>query len=105
MIYITYKYNRDVFEKGGNFKPWVRKAFGESVQFHGYDCGMYEPTIKVYSIKAFEEGKNKMKTSNLLKIEGVFNVIEQLALGVRNFKNEITDEGVKGGFQSIYSFR
>ncbi|WP_431129694.1 hypothetical protein [Flagellimonas flava] len=91
MIYITYKYHRDVFEKGGNFKPWVRKAFGDNVRFHGFGYGMYEPTIKIDSVSVFEEGKDRLKTKNIIQIAGTFNTIDQLALGVRNFVNYYED--------------
>lgn len=93
MIYITYKYHRDVFEKGGNFKLWVRKAFGDAVKFHGFSSGMYEPTIKVDSVDSFENGKNNIKISNLIKVSGSFNVIETLAYGLNNFVNEFDGQG------------
>ena len=88
MIYLTYSYHRDVFLKGGNFKPWIKKLFGENVDFEGFTSGMYEPTIGI-SLSDFEDNKDKIPTNNLIQIEGRFDILEQLALGVRNFINII----------------
>jgi len=41
-------------------------------------------------LREFEAGKTNIPTKNLIRIEGVFSVLEQLVFGVRDFKNEIT---------------
>lgn len=87
-IYLTYKYNRDVFKKEGDFKPWVRRILGDSVKFHEFNCGMSEPTL-VLQLADFEKAKNSIPTKNLIKIQGRFNVLQYLSLGVRDFENEI----------------
>ena len=90
IIYLTYSYHRDVFLKGGNFKPWVKNIFGEDARFEGFASGMDEPTIKV-SLIDFENNKDKIPTENLIGIKGEFNLLHQLALGVRNFSNRLNN--------------
>ncbi len=87
-IYLTYTYHRDVFLKGGNFKPWIKNLFGDNVHFEGFTSGMSEPTIKV-SLFDFKNNKDKIPTKNLIQIEGKFGLLEQLAFGVRDFNNSL----------------
>ena len=87
MIYLTYSYHRDIFLHQ-EFKPWIKKLFGENVRFEGFTSGMYEPTISI-SLSDFEDNKDKIPTNNLIQIEGKFSMLEQLACGVRDFKNSI----------------
>ena len=86
MIYLTYSYHRDIFLKGGEFKPWVRNLFGEAVKFDGFSYGMSEPTIKV-SLVNFEDKKAQIPTKNLLKINGYFSVLQRLAHGLTDFES------------------
>lgn len=88
MIYLTYTYHRDVFIKGGNFKSWIKNLFGEDVRFDGFTSGMSEPTI-IISLSDFENNKDKIPAKNLIQIEGEFNLLEQLAFGVKNFSNSL----------------
>lgn len=88
MIYLTYTYHRDIFLKGGDFKPWIKNLFGDNARFEGFTFGMSEPTIKV-SLSDFENNKDKIPTKNLIQIEGEFGLLEQLALGVRDFNNSL----------------
>ncbi len=88
IIYLTYTYHRDVFLKGGHFKPWIKNLFSDNVDFEGFTSGMSEPTIKV-SLSDFENNKDKIPTKNLIQIRGEFGLLEQLAFGVRNFNNSL----------------
>jgi len=88
MITLTYKYHRDVFIKGGNFKPWVKKILGDDVIFNGFSYGMSEPSL-VIRLSDFEKVKDKIQTKNLIKIRGFFGMLEQLCFGVRCFENKI----------------
>ena len=89
MLYLTYEYNRDVF-LGNDWTPWIKKAFGEDVKFDGFGYGRREPTIMIPTT-VFEKAKKegKINQSNLIKIRGEFDVVEQLALGVRDFENDL----------------
>ena len=84
MIYLTYYYDRDIFN-GNKFRKWITDLFGENVKFNGSE-GRKFPKIEI-SLTDFETNKNKIPTKNLVSIEGKFTLIEQLGLGVRDFKN------------------
>jgi len=86
MIYLTFVHSRELFT-GANFKPWVKRLF-PSVKFEGCKTANYEPTISV-SLIDFERAKECIPTKNLIRIKGVFNVIEHLVLGVRDFDNQL----------------
>jgi len=86
-IFLTYKYNRDVFLHD-EFKPWIKKLFGDCVKFHGFAFGRSEPTIQIH-VSDFEKHKDEIPTSNLIQIRGFFSVVEQLSMGIRNFKNQL----------------
>lgn len=90
MIYLTYTYHRDVFQKGGNFKPWVRKRLGESAKFHGFHSGMYYPTVRI-SPEDFEKNKSKIAHKNLTRVRGEFTK-DQIEQGCLNFDFEIVKE-------------
>ena len=47
-----------------------------------------KPDIKL-GTQEFERIKHTIDTENLIGIKGVFSLIEHLALGVRDFENEI----------------
>lgn len=86
MIYLTYYYDRDIF-KGTNFKKWIVDLFGDNVHFCGSE-GKRFPVIRI-PVNVFESKKDNIPTKNLVGIEGCFSIIEQLVLGVRDFKNTI----------------
>ena len=90
MIYLTFYHGRNIFQGGGNFKPWLSKLF-KSFKFEGFEYGHYLPTISV-SRQEFEANKEYIPTANLVRIEGKFDVLEQMTLGVRNFKNEFDEK-------------
>lgn len=87
-IYLTYSFHRNVFQKGGDFKPWIKKLFGDNVRFEGFTSGMHEPTIGI-SLQDFEANKDKIPQHNLIEIKGEFDLLTQLACGVRCFSNEL----------------
>ena len=88
MIYLTYYYDRDIFN-GTKFRKWITDLFGTNVKFNGSE-GRRFSEIEI-NLTDFETNKDKIPTKNLVSIEGKFTLIEQLALGVRNFKNTIDD--------------
>ena len=83
MIHLTFYHSREIF-KGSEFAPWVTKLFPQGVKFEGTECGNYSPTISV-TLRDFENAKDRIPTRNLTRIQGKFNTLEQLALGVRDF--------------------
>ena len=117
MIYITFKHSRDLFKKD-LFHSWVYKTFDfnandladeKPIKFEGCEYGNHYPTISMHT-GTFEEKKDKIPFSSLkkiTKIQGVFNTIEQLALGVCNFKNECDNGELANSIvsSSIYDFR
>ena len=96
MIYITFRHSRDLFNKN-YFKGWVYRVFNFSIEdaerpikFEGCEYGNNYPKISM-DTTTFEEVKHKIPVSSLkkiTKITGVFNIIEQLTLGVRDFSND-----------------
>lgn len=89
MIYLTFYHGRNIF-KGNEFASWIKKNF-KSAKFEGFEYGHYMPTISV-SLQEFEQFKSFIPTNNLIRIEGKFDVLTQLAYGVRNFKNEVAEK-------------
>lgn len=115
MIYITFRHSRDLFNKE-YFKGWVYKAFGFNIEdkerpikFEGCEYGNHYPQISM-SISVFEKSKYKIPVSSLkkvTKIEGVFNILEQLSFGVCNFSNNCEDGELIDSIvtTSVYDFR
>ena len=87
MVYITYTYNRDIFDKFGNFKKPIA-ALGDSVRFYSYKEGMLFPTITISTVD-FINNKDKVPKKNIVRIMSKFTILEMLALGIRDFDNEI----------------
>ena len=87
MILLTFRHSRDVFVKN-QFKSWVPKLFGTNVKFDGCEYGNNYPVLRVGTID-FLKVKDEIPTKGLVSIEGKFDVLTQLSLGVRDFKNEL----------------
>ena len=97
MIYLTFTHSRDVFKRN-EFQTWIKTWF-PSARFDGCEYGNHYPTIKV-SLPEFEEWKKhwlecEKQKAKLVKIKGVFNVIEYLSLGVRDFVNDLRHDQSK----------
>lgn len=91
MIYLTFKHSRDIFKKN-EFQTWVKRWL-PSARFTGCEYGNHYPTISVKTVEFIEWKKHVMECykekAKVVKVEGVFNVIEQLSLGVRDFSNDL----------------
>lgn len=89
MIFLTYYYDRDIFN-GNKFQKWITDLFGDNVKFEGSE-GRRFASISI-SLQDYEANKHKIPTKNLVKITGIFDILEQLVYGVRNFTNTIENE-------------
>lgn len=96
MIYLTFYHGRNIF-KGNEFASWIKKHF-KSAKFEGFEYGHYMPQISI-SLQEFESGKDYIPAMNLVRVEGVFDVLTQLVYGVRNFKNEVADKVDEAEFE------
>lgn len=91
MIYLTFTHSRDIFKKN-EFQNWIKIWF-TTARFEGCEYGNHYPTIKV-SLSEFEEWKKhwlecEKQKSKLVKIKGVFDILNQLVLGIREFENDL----------------
>uniref|UniRef100_A0A6H2A0W5 Uncharacterized protein n=1 Tax=viral metagenome TaxID=1070528 RepID=A0A6H2A0W5_9ZZZZ len=87
MVLLTFRHGRDVFVKN-QFKSWIPKLFGPNVKFDGCRYGNNYPVLRVGTID-FLKVKDEIPTRGLVSIEGQFDLLHQLSLGLRDFKNEI----------------
>lgn len=89
MIYLTFYHSRNIF-KGNKFQPWIKRLFPDGVNFEGCESGNYSPTISIH-LTDFEKAKKSIPTKNLIRIQGCFEILQQLASGVRDFDNKINN--------------
>ena len=94
MIYLTFTHSRDIFKKN-EFQNWIKIWF-KTARFDGCEYGNHYPVIRV-GTKEFEIWKShelecKSPKSKLVKIKGVFNSLECLSFGVRNFENDLREQ-------------
>lgn len=88
-IILTFLNSTDIADKD-RLAPWLQVYFpsaeplGQEQDGNGYEV--------MVSLKDFEENKNKVPTSNLVRARGCFTIIEMICLGVRDFDNDLRDK-------------
>lgn len=109
-IRITFRHSRNLFNKE-LFKGWVYRVFDfttedekRPIRFEGCEHGNNYPIISM-SLMTFENVKNQIPESvakNIVRIRGIFNVLEFLTFGVNDFDNDLRDESFMNRVESYH---
>ena len=91
MVYLTFTHTRVIFNKS-EFQNWIKTWF-PSARFNGCEYGNHYPSLSVETGEFIAWQQHHMECGdakkNLVKVIGVFTLIEKLFFGIQDFENDL----------------